>query len=147
MKDKLKLPVYAVDPLFGIVYFNWFIFILKGIVKNSFVNVYVIHNDSYKALRKNSGSFLAKMSKKKFADIITGVKDVILIGDYDTSKLLVISYTDITKGLQDAFKKEEIDITIGVTASVNDDTEFTIMDRSISAINLAQSKTINFQRL
>lgn len=147
MKNNLKIPAYAIDPLYGIVLFNWFVFMIKGIMKDKHINMYVIHNNSYKEVRKSSGPFLAKMSKKKVANIIMEIEEVVIIGDYDVTKLLVLTQSDITKELQDAFSKKDIEVTIGVAASTNDDNEFTILDRATRALNIAQSKNITFQRL
>ena len=147
MKSNLKIPIYAINPLYGIIIFDWFVFLLKSIIKDNLINIYVIHNPAYKDIRKEDGPFLAKLSKKRIVDTIMNVKDVMVIGDYDMIKIFVVSTQDITEDLQEAFSKINIDITMGATASVENDTEFSILDRAIKAISLAQSKNINFQRL
>lgn len=148
MKEpKLKIPISAINPLYGIVTFDWFVFLLRSILKNNDINVYVIHNNSYKEMRKNSSSFVAKLSKMKIVNTIMGIENVSVIGDYDTAKVFVVSTANLTKELDKVFKEAEIKIVIGATASIENDSEFTILDRAIKAINLAQSKNIPFQRL
>ena len=147
MKKNFKIPLYAIDPLYGIILFNWFVFFLRKILSKKAVNVFVIHSSLYKSFRKSHGVLTAKLSKKKITDAILGLENVMMVGDYDASKIFVVSDKDITTQLENAFLNKKIDVVIGATASLEDDNEFSILDRALKATNLAQSKELKFKRL
>lgn len=146
-KEKLKIPGYALDPLFGILHFNWFLFILRSMLKNNDLNVYILYDMKYKELRKKQGIFLSSMHKKKLVDVLVGFKDINLIGDCDKTKIIFISEKDITKEIQEEFKKENINITLAASASIESDNEFTLVNRVFDAISLALAGKEEFRRL
>lgn len=148
-KEKLNIPIHAINPLFGILYFEWFVFLLKNTLRatDKGVNVWIIHDSDYSKNRKELSPFLAKMKKKSLVDALYGIKEIVFVSDYDANKLIVVAHNDITQKIQDTFELKEIHVTMGATASVENDSEFTIIDRALKAIGLAQAKNINFQIL
>lgn len=136
--ETLKIPEYAINPLFNTLNFNWLFVLLRKIIPTNNVNVYAIYNSNYKKVRKDSGKFAAYLDLQRLIEFCNKLKGVLFVADYEEYQFFVISEADITEALLNEFNEDKtINIRIGGTASRKNDNAFTIIDRCLKASSLA----------
>ena len=145
---KEEMPLVALNPMLEILKFEWFMYYLKRLlVSEEKVNVFIVHNPSFTDDRKKYGVLMAAFHTKRLVEALKTLNKGIIMGEYEANKLIIISTKDIELNLVSDSKDEIFNITTGATASIENDNEFSIMNRALKALTIAQRKKINFQTL
>ncbi len=117
--EKLKIPVYGINPFLGVVNLEWFLTLLPKIEKKN-LNLFLVHNIKGKDLKKNKGAFINMLVKKQMASVLLKNKNVGMIGSFDTNTFVVLSENNIVEELQNSLNEIEDVRSLIVGTAINE---------------------------
>ncbi len=145
MEKNKPLPECAFNPMYNILTFEWFMYVLRNIITKGNLNIYIVHNNNYKQERKKYGKFKAAFHKKTLVSAIKSIKGVIAVGDLESPRVIILSDKNLILEIEELMKNNKFNLTIGATASILKDNEFSVINRALKALELAHIKKDNFQ--